>query len=259
MKIATYNVNSINARLDLVKMWLARSNIDILCIQELKCETNKFPYAAFEELGYTCEVCGQKQYNGVAICSKIPFSSVKTGINNENDDQKRAIYAKIKDFNLLNLYIPHGALSGDKHQYKLDFFEDITNFIVQNKMRSEKTIIVGDLNIAHNDIDVYDPKYLSGTIGFMNDERRKLTEFLKNNGLTDFFRYKYNDVRQFSWWGYMGGAIWQNNGMRLDYILLNDRALLFAADISIDMWPRKRRSPTPSDHTPVVTEFLDNF
>lgn len=255
MKIATYNVNSINSRIELLKLWLQRSDIDVLCIQELKCEDDKFPYIDFEELGYKCEVFGQKQYNGVAICSRMPFEQIQKGFGDEWDEQKRLIYAKIKGFNILNLYVPHGELEGERHIYKLKFFDRVCKFIKENNLSEDYLIVVGDMNVAHREIDVYDPIALEGSIGFLKSERQKFETFMKETDLIDLYRHFYPDKKEFSWWDYRGGAIWKNQGMRLDYILASVKATNRAQDITIDLWPRRRRTPTPSDHTPVIATF----
>ncbi len=257
MKIATFNVNSINARLQLVKRWLMEKNpVDVLCMQEIKCEEERFPFKDFEELGYECAVFGQKAYNGVAICSKLGFEEVQKGFGDPFwDEQKRFLYAKIKGVDICNVYAPHGDLDGEKHVYKLQFFKKLKEWIQERfDLASHKVAVVGDLNVARDEIDVWEPELLAGTIGFMDDEREALKDLL-SIGLVDLFRQCHPDMRQFTWWDYKNAAVWRDEGMRIDYILASEPLRKVCKEVYVDMWPRRRRSPTPSDHAPVVGEF----
>ncbi|BCD61959.1 exodeoxyribonuclease III [Nitratiruptor sp. YY08-26] len=258
MKIATFNVNSINARLELIKRWLTEKNpIDILCFQEIKCEENRFPFKDFEELGYQCAVFGQKAYNGVAICSKFDFEEIQKGFGDPFwDEQKRFIRAKIKGIHICNVYAPHGDFDGEKHIYKLQFFKNLKEYLQQFDLKKEEIIVVGDMNVAREDIDVWDAELLRGTIGFMDDERKAFEDFL-HIGLIDLFRACHPDTKQFTWWDYKNAAVWRDEGMRIDYILTSDPVKDKCESIEVDMWPRRRRSPTPSDHAPVVAVFAD--
>ena len=257
MKIATFNVNSINARKDLIKRWLLEKNsVDILAFQEIKCEESKFPFEEFKELGYECEIFGQKAYNGVAICSKFEIKEIKKGFGDPFwDSQKRFIEAKIEDLTLINIYAPHGEIEGEKHIYKLNFFGKLKNYIKENfDLNKNKLCVVGDMNVAKDEIDVWDPELLRETIGFMSDERETFKDFL-SIGLIDLFRECKKDESGFSWFDYRNAGVWRNEGMRIDYILTSNPLKNLCKDIYVDMWTRKRRSPTPSDHAPVVAEF----
>ncbi len=256
MKVATYNVNSIKARKELLFMWLKKEPVDILCIQELKQEEGNFPFADFEDRGYGCEVFAQKTYNGVAICSKLPIEEVKKGFGDEEFDvQKRVISAKIGGVWFINVYAPHGDLRGtEKFYYKLRFYERLLMFLKDNFSPKEEVCLLGDLNVAREDIDVYDPEVLRDTVGTMREEREALQKIL-DWGFIDAFRYLYPDKVQFTWWDYIGGMVWKDQGMRIDYILVTEPLKDKVRDIYVDMWPRKRRSPKPSDHAPVIGVF----
>ncbi len=254
MKIATFNVNSIKARLELVKRWLTEKNpIDVLCLQEIKCTDENFPYDDFAALGYECAVFGQKAYNGVAICSKFGFEEVHKGFGDPMwDEQKRFIRARIQGIEICNVYAPHGDVDGERHIYKLNFFAHLANYISSNfDLSKDSVVVLGDMNVAREDIDVWDAELLRGTIGFMEDEREAFEKFL-SIGLIDLFRACHPEEKQFTWWDYKGGAVWKDLGMRIDYILGSAPIKKRCEEIVVDMWTRRRRSPTPSDHAPVV-------
>ncbi|WP_200762360.1 exodeoxyribonuclease III [Nitrosophilus alvini] len=257
MKIATFNVNSIKARKELIIRWLnEKVSIDVLCFQELKCTDENFPYEDFENLGYKCEVFGQKAYNGVAICSKFPFEEVQKGFGDEKmDREKRFIRAKINGINILNIYAPHGEIEGVKHEYKLRFFEYLGNYIKNNfSLEKDMVCVAGDMNVARDDIDVWEPELLRGTIGFMDDEREAFEKFL-SIGLVDLYRKFHPNSHGFTWWDYRNAAVWRDEGMRIDYILASPPLSKLCKKIEVDMWTRRRRSPTPSDHAPVIVHF----
>lgn len=255
MKICTFNVNSIKARQDLVLEWLAHrgDDIDILCLQELKTEDAGFPAVAFEERGYTCHVFGQKAYNGVAILTRIPPEGVERGFGHPSwDEQSRFLRASLQGFHLLNIYAPHGDIRGtEKFAYKLKWYEHLVSFVSKNFTPGDSLLLVGDFNVAHQDIDVYSAEALADMIGTMPEERAAMERLLEW-GLIDAFRHLYPERRQFTWWDYMGGAIWKDQGMRLDYILATRKMLEKIEAVEVDLWPRKRKKPTPSDHAPVI-------
>ncbi len=258
MEIATFNVNSIRARMDLLERWLKEKRaVDLLALQEIKCTEENFPFERFERLGYDCAVFGQKGYNGVAICSKYPLYDIKKGFADSLfDNQKRVIAAKAGDYRIINVYAPHGDLEGEKLIYKLRFFSKLKSYIVENFSLKEKLIVVGDMNVARDDMDVWDPVLLKGSIGFMDEEREAFEDFV-SIGLVDTYRELRPNEPGFTWWDYKNGAIWRNQGMRIDYILTSPNAFERCEDIDVDLWTRKRRSPTPSDHAPVVAHFRD--
>ncbi len=258
MKICTYNVNSIRARMELVTRWLQKRNadIDLLCLQELKVVDELFPHDHFRSLGYHCYPFGQKTYNGVAICAQMALREIHYGFGNpEWDQQKRLVWGVYNGISIVNVYAPHGDVRGtEKFHYKLRWYEHFLEFLHRHFSPQDPLIVVGDFNVALEDIDVYDPQALADTIGTMAEEREALRAIL-DWGLIDTFRYRYPTLQQFTWWDYIGGAIWKNQGMRIDYILCTAPLLPLLQDVEIDLWPRRRRQPTPSDHAPVVATF----
>jgi exodeoxyribonuclease-3 len=218
IKICTYNVNSIRARIDLITKWLEKraNDLDVLCLQEIKTVEKKFPYQDLFKFGFNCEVYGQKGFNGIAICSKIPLEEVKKGFGNDYwDQQKRIITGKILNLKIINAYAPHGGLKGEeKYFYKLKWFNMFLDFLRNNYSLKENIMVLGDFNCAIEDKDVYAPNILSDSIGTMIEER-KLFKRILNWGLTDTLRYLNPEQQQFTWWNYIGGAIWRNEGMRI--------------------------------------------
>ncbi len=258
MKIATHNVNSIKARKDLLFQWLERETVDILCLQELKQEEKNFPFEEFSKRGYHCEVFAQKTYNGVCICSKHNPDEVIKGMDDPHmDEQKRLISALFGDLWVINIYAPHGDVRGtEKFFYKLRFYDKLLEFLKSRFSPDQKLIMVGDFNVAIEDIDVFDPELLKDTIGTMPEEREAFKRVLEW-GFVDAFRYLYPDKVQFTWWDYIGGMVWKDKGMRIDYILVTDCLKDKIKDVYVDMWPRKRRTPKPSDHAPVIGVLKD--
>ncbi len=258
MTIATFNVNSIRSRVDLIMRWLREKfAVDLLSLQEIKCEEAQFPAEAFEELGYHLAINGQKRYNGVAICSKRPFDRIKTRFDDEIlDREKRLIEVQIGRRVILNLYAPHGESdeSHPKHLYKMAFYERLTRYLKEKMKQTNEIVLLGDMNVALEDMDVYDPARFEGTVGFLESEKEALKRLLEI-GLHDCFREKHPDSHGFTWWDYRTAGIWRDEGMRIDYILSTDAIMRRCTRIEVDLWPRRRRSPTPSDHAPLVGEI----
>lgn len=258
MQLCTFNVNSIRTRIDLLISWLEHRNndIDVLCLQELKVVDKDFPEEGLERLGYQCEVYGQKGYNGVAICSKTQLQDVRKGFGDEYwDKDKRIMTASLGDIRIVNAYAPHGGARGtEKFDYKLKWYTRFMLHLKENYSSSEKTVIMGDLNMARADVDVYDPRVLADTIGTMTEERAAFEELL-SPGLVDTARHLYPEKKMYTWWDYIGGRIWKDEGMRIDYILCTKPLVSVLQDVQVDLWPRRRRTPKPSDHAPVIGTF----
>lgn len=261
MIICTFNVNSIRIRKDLIINWLKQRNedIDVLCFQELKVTDPLFSYEDFEKVGYQCEVFGQKTYNGVAICSKFALTEIQKGFGNTSwDEQKRIIAATANGVRIMNIYAPHGDLQGiEKFDYKQGWYRELISFLDKNHSPNDPILIVGDFNVARKDKDVYDPEALRGTIGTLPEERDAF-EGLLQWGLIDTYRYKNPDKTQFTWWDYIGGAIWRDLGMRIDYVLCTESIIPRIESVDVDLWPRRRREPKPSDHAPLIVKLTSS-
>lgn len=254
-KIVTWNVNSIKVRLNLLREFIIEHNPDIVCLQELKCETDKFPSEELSDLPYNLYIHGQKTYNGVAILSKIPADEVVTEFfGNPIPEQARFIECSFNTpigyTRIISLYAPNGGEVGsDKFEIKLNFYDAFTNYINSKKSFEEKLFIGSDYNIAPFDIDVHSPDKLRDSTCFTLTEQRKLRTIL-NSGFIDNFRAKYPTKREFSWWDYRAGAFEQNKGMRIDTIISTSNALQNLEDCIIDYKTREKEKP--SDHAPVI-------
>lgn len=255
--IVTWNVNSIKARLNNVLEFLNNEKPDIVLLQELKCVDENFPKMEIEDLGYNIATHGQKTYNGVAVLSKFPIDEYFTKLPNFEDEQARYIEAVItvenKAIRVASVYVPNGNQVGsEKFQYKMNFYAAMQNHFDNIKKFDEEIIIGGDFNCALEDIDVYDPKSLSGTICFHIDEKRNLRKII-NNSYTDIYRNFNPNKQQFTWWDYRAGAWNYNKGMRIDYIFTNPLATDKA--INSEVLSSYRGQEKASDHAPVMARF----
>lgn len=253
MKIATWNVNSLNVRAPQVLDWLKTEAVDILCVQETKIEDHKFPYEEFANISYQAVHLGQKTYNGVAIISKHPIEEVQFDIPNLEDIQKRVVAATICGMRIICVYIPNGqSVGSDKYLYKLQWLQALTAYLEQQLQQYPKLALLGDYNIAPEDRDVYDPERWQGSVLVSEPERAAFRQ-LQALGLHDSFRLFEQPEKLYSWWDYRMVAFRRNLGLRIDHILISS-ALVPAAKASwIDRAPRKLERP--SDHTPVVLEL----
>lgn len=266
IKIVSWNVNSINARMENFLLYLKQENPDVLLLQELKCEANKFPYSFISNLGYNIEISGQKSYNGVAILSKYPLEDVSNQLPNLNeqdfDEQARYIEAVIsfndQSIRVASIYVPNGGselLPGQKNHetakfnYKMQFFDRLYSHFKNNLRFNEIAVFGGDYNVAHHPIDVYDPKYLDGTICFHPLERQKFNALL-NLGYFDSFRCQNPNAQAFSWWDYRGNGFKMGKGMRIDYLLTSPLATDKIKKVTIDDFMQEK--PKASDHAPVA-------
>jgi exodeoxyribonuclease-3 len=254
MKIATWNVNSVTARLPLVLKWLESARPDALCLQETKCTDDKFPAAAFDALGYRSEAFGQRTYNGVAILSRDTVEDVQRGFpDDEEGAHARLLAATIKGVRVVNVYIPNGQFVGsDKYRFKLEWMSRLRALLDEQHKQSESLLLCGDFNVAPEERDVHDPALWQGRILFSRRERAAL-EHIRDWGLTDAFRQHTEEGGHFSWWDYRQGSFRRNAGLRIDHIWVSKRLAARNTSTWIDTEPRTWERP--SDHTPVVADF----
>ena len=254
LKLATWNVNSVLARLPLVTRWLEAERPDVLCLQETKCTDDKFPKDAFAEISYQSETFGQRTYNGVAILSRAPCTEVQRGFyEREESADARLLAATGEGVRVVNVYIPNGAFVGsDKYRYKLEWMQRLRAFFDAHYKRSAAVLLCGDFNVAPEERDVHDPQLWQGRILFSKRERAALAS-IKGWGFEDAFRLHTEEGGHFSWWDYRAGSFRRNAGLRIDHIWTSQSLAARCTASWIDKEPRGWERP--SDHTPVVAIF----
>jgi exodeoxyribonuclease-3 len=255
MKIATWNVNSIRVRLPQVLEWLKQENPDVLCLQETKITDEDFTLTAIHDAGYHAVYCGQKSYNGVATLSRAPATDVVSSLPGAAGDQKRLLAATVGGVRVVNVYVPNGEEVGsEKYSYKLSWLEALEKFIARELKSHPRLALLGDYNIAPEERDVHDPKRWEGRVLFSDKERAAFQRLIRH-GLTDVFRKFDQPEKCFSWWDYRAGAFLRNHGLRIDHVLCSPRLAAECHGCRIDIEPR--RHERPSDHAPVIAEFID--
>jgi len=253
MKIATWNVNSLNVRLPHVLEWLASAEPDVLVLQEIKQLSEAFPAETFAEAGYKAIANGQKTYNGVAVVSRSPSSDHVTDFPGFEDPQRRILASTIDGVRIVNLYVPNGqSVGSEKYEYKLGWLAALKGFLKDELKTHDKLVVLGDFNIAPEDRDVYDAEKWGDDILCSPLEREALGELLQL-GLTDVYRNFEQPEKAFSWWDYRRAGFQRNAGLRIDLILANDAMTAACQASYIDREPRTWERP--SDHTPVIAEF----
>lgn len=253
MKIASWNVNSLNVRMPHLKQWLADAQPDIVALQETKTEDAKFPDTDIAALGYRCVFSGQKTYNGVALLAREMPVDIVTDVPGLSDPQRRILIASVGDLRVANLYVVNGqAVGSEKYAYKLDWLARVTDHLANEAAKHPNLIVLGDFNIAPDDRDVHDPAAWHEQILCSTPEREALKR-IHSIGLVDTYREFDHDAGKFSWWDYRAAGFQRNHGLRIDLVLASNalRARLGAA--SIDLVPR--RWERPSDHAPALLEL----
>ena len=255
MRIATWNINGLRARLELVRKWLTERQPDVVGLQELKTQTEEFPHDAFREMGYHALVHGEKAWNGVAILSRTPAELVQIGLPGEADFGARLITARVQDLEFTTVYCPNGkTLEHADYQRKLNWFESLTAHW-QGVSRSDAAVLCGDFNIVPSPLDSWQGTKADGEIFHTVAERTRFNT-LMSSGLTDLFRHHAPDEQAYSWWDYRGGAFHKRQGLRIDLILGTRAVKERLANIHIDREYRKKQGElTASDHAPVVAEL----
>ncbi len=255
MKLATWNVNSMNVRLPHVLEWLQNHEPDVLVLQEIKQLTESFPSDALAGLGYHSIASGQKTYNGVAVVSKTPPTDPATDFPGFDDPQRRILAVTIDGLRVVNLYVPNGSEVGsEKYRYKLDWLASLEGFLDEELRHHENLVVLGDFNIAPADEDVYDPEKWGDAILCSPLEREALGK-LFDLGLSDVFRKFEQPEGMFSWWDYRAAGFRRNAGLRIDLILTTPSMTARCTASYVDKEPRAWERP--SDHAPVVAEFDD--
>jgi exodeoxyribonuclease-3 len=253
MKLATWNVNSLKVRLPHLLDWLAHAQPDVVCLQETKLENASFPRAEIEKAGYAACFHGQKAYNGVAILSRLGLADVKPGIGGYEDDHRRVLSATVADVRVICLYVPNGqAVGTNKYEYKLQWLDALSRWLDEELRSHERVAVLGDYNIAPENVDVHNPKRWAGQVLFSEPERAAFQRLLAL-GFEDAFRLFAQKERSFTWWDYRLNAFQKDMGLRIDHILLSRALARRCRACWIDLAPR--RLERPSDHAPVLAEL----
>ena len=257
MKIATWNINGVRARLDTALTWVKDAAPDMLCLQEIKSENNAFPSEMFEELGYNVALHGQKGFNGVALLSKLPLEDVSRGLPGADNEQARLIEAVVSvpagALRVVSLYAPNGnPAATDRFVAKLAWMERLEDYARARLAEEEAFVLAGDFNVIPEPADARFPDNWRDDALFQPETRAAFRRLL-NLGLTDAFRACEAGPGHYTFWDYQAGAWQKNNGIRIDHLLLSPQAADRLVDATIDKRPRGWEKP--SDHVPVIVEL----
>ena len=258
MKVATWNVNSIRARLEPALAWLKQTAPDVVCLQEIKCQDEQFPREPFESLGYNCAVHGQKSYNGVAILSKYPLEDITPRLpGGEGDDHSRYLEAVVSGakgvVRVASIYAPNGnPVESPKFDYKLAWLERLNRHAAKLLAAEEPVVLMGDYNIIPQDKDAHNPKAWLKDALFQPQSKAALRR-IENLGYSDAFRTLHPESGHYTFWDFFGS--WErDNGIRIDHILLSPQAADRLTACEIDRHVRGD-SEKPSDHVPIWCEL----
>ena len=258
MKLATWNVNSLNVRLPRLVEWLGATRPDVVCLQETKIVDAKFPRMELAAAGYASYFVGQNTYNGVALLVRDgvgPVADVAPALPEFGDEQKRVIAATVAGIRIVDFYVPNGqSVDSDKYRYKLDWCRAATAFLAGEVGRHPSLAVAGDFNIAPEDRDVHDPDLWRGQVLCTDAERQVFRDWL-GLGMKDSFRMFPQPEKTFSWWDYRQLAFPKNHGLRIDHILLAPALAARCTACRIDR--NARKGEKPSDHAPVIVELMD--
>ncbi|MAA76391.1 MAG: exodeoxyribonuclease III [Salinisphaeraceae bacterium] len=255
MKIATWNVNSLNVRLPHVLAWLEKQPVDVLALQELKLTDQKFPRADLERAGYHAVSHGQPTYNGVALLARNGIEDVQTGIPGFEDEQARVIAGTVDGVRVVCVYVPNGSdLGTDKYDYKLDWLQALRGYLADLNAAENPVVLLGDFNVAPRPEDTHDAEKWEGGI-LCSPPERMAFQALLDTGLTDCWRlFDDREGRHaFTWWDYRNGGWARNAGLRIDHILASQALTRVCRDCRADVGERGRKRP--SDHVPVLADF----
>jgi len=254
VRIATWNVNSLKARLGRVEEWLVDVKPDVVCLQETKLADGAFPALAFSSLGYESVHHGEGRWNGVAILSRVGIENPTNGFGEGDDDpEARLLWATCGGIRIASAYVPNGrSLDDDHYQYKLAWLAKLRAQLEQDEDPSTDVVVAGDFNIAPADADVWDPSKFTAATHTSPAERQALAD-LEAWGLVDTFRLRHPEPGLFSWWDYRAGSFHKKQGMRIDLVLGSRSVADRVSFATIDRNARKGQQP--SDHAPVIIDL----
>ena len=258
MRLTSWNVNSVRARITNILEYIKESSPDILFLQEIKTQDESFPYEDFKNIGYNSYVFGQKSYNGVAIISKQELEKINNSFIKDDLKQSRIITAELKlkkkKIELINIYDPNGnPVDTEKYEYKKEWLKKFISGVKKETQKNSNILIAGDFNIIPEEIDVHDFKrYENDALGRL--EIRKKYRELINLGFIDVYRLRNKTKQEYTFWDYFAGSWQKNYGMRIDHFLLSNSLIENIKSIKINKKPRSKEKP--SDHTPIELEII---
>jgi len=256
MRLATWNINGVRARLDLLLLWLRDRKPDVVGVQELKIEDGSFPRSELEAAGYHVLTHGQKSWNGVAVLSREPATAMQVGLPGQESVGARLLTASIGELSFTTVYCPNGkSVEHADYAMKLAWFDALAEHLARTAPPERPAVLCGDFNVVPAALDTWDEAGLAGTIFHTEPERARYRR-IEALGFADAFRALHPDLQAFSWWDYRGGAFHRKHGLRIDLILATPPALARVRAVEIDREFRKKQQDlTPSDHAPVIADL----
>jgi exodeoxyribonuclease-3 len=256
VRLATWNVNGLRARLDFVLHWLRARRPDAVALQEIKLSDDQFPHEALRAEGYEAVVLGQRAWNGVAVLGRKPLEVVQRGLPGTHEAGARYLTVRVEGLVLGSVYCPNGkTVSHPDFASKLAWLDALAAHLAADHAPDERLVLGGDYNVCPGPLDSWNEAVLAGSI-FHTDEERTRLRTLLGWGLHDVFRALHPDLQAFSWWDYRGGAFHRGHGLRIDLLLATRPVLDRVREVSIDRdYRKKHEGLTPSDHAPVLVEL----
>jgi exodeoxyribonuclease-3 len=256
MRVASWNVNGLRARLDFVRLWLRERKPDLVGLQELKLSDEQFPHDVFQAEGYLATTHGQKSWNGVAVLSRVPVETVQRGLPGQEELGARLLTVRTGELEFTTLYCPNGKhTEHEDFPRKLAWLDALAAHLEARVDAGRRAIVCGDFNLCPAPIDSWNEAELRGAI-FHTDAERARFQRLLAAGFVDLFRQLHPDEQAFSWWDYRGGAFHRRQGLRIDLLLATRTAAASTRGAEIDReWRKKQEGLTPSDHAPVFAEL----
>jgi exodeoxyribonuclease-3 len=256
MRIATWNINGVRARLDFLLQWLAERAPDLVALQELKVGEQQFPFAELEKAGYQAAVLGQKSWNGVAVLARAPLEVVQRGLPGQEELGARLLTARAGDLLFTSVYCPNGKHTGhDDFPRKLGWFDALAEHLARSHPAGAAAVVGGDFNVCPAPLDSWNEELLRGSIFHTDQERARIRRLL-DAGWIDLFRARHPDEPGFTWWDYRGGAFHRKQGLRIDFLLGTAAVAARLREVAVDReWRKKRGELVPSDHAPVWAEL----
>lgn len=256
MRIATWNINGVRARLDFLLAWLAERSPDLVALQELKVPEAQFPWAELEKAGYHAAVLGQKSWNGVAVLAREPIEVVQRGLPGQEELGARLLDARAGGLLFTSVYCPNGKHTGhDDFARKLAWFDALAEHLARRSAAEDAAVVGGDFNVCPAPLDSWNEELLRGSIFHTEEERARFARLVAG-GWVDLFRARHPEAQAFTWWDYRGGAFHRRQGLRIDFLLATAAVAERVRAVEIDReWRKKRGDLTPSDHAPVWADL----